>query len=257
MLKNQKQSQSIERTLIQKQESFDYAILEAETRKNIQQYTNEIKGLMNRTVQNTIEIGQKLIEVKEQLGHGNFTNWLKFEFHWSISTATRFMQVGEQFKFIKMANLDIAASALYLLAAPSTPDKARKETLGRAMAGEAITCTLTKEIVNRHKKIAKSDIPEKHTINVSSKTVTCACEADLNEQSEDMLNTFDSTTLSSNNNDCLTAKTQALSPLKVGKQISITDEQQQHKWLGEVTELKEATASSIEVVIKVRIQVDV
>ena len=37
------------------------------------------------------------------------------------------MQVGEQFKFVNFTNLNITASALYLLAAPSTHKEARVE----------------------------------------------------------------------------------------------------------------------------------
>ena len=90
--------------------NFEYGILDAETQMVVQQRTNEVKTLMRRTSQDVIVIGQKLIEVKQHLGHGNFINWLKSEFNWSVSTATKFMQVGEQFKFIKFTNLNITAS---------------------------------------------------------------------------------------------------------------------------------------------------
>ena len=72
---------------------------------------------MRRTSQDIIAIGQKLIKVKQHLGQVN----------WSISTINKFMQVGEQFKFVNFTNLNITASALYLLAAPSTHKEARVE----------------------------------------------------------------------------------------------------------------------------------
>ncbi|MDW4677752.1 DUF3102 domain-containing protein, partial [Escherichia coli] len=80
-----------------------------------------IKALMRRSAQDIVNIGQKLIEVKEKLEHGHFRKWLKAEFKWSVSAATRYMQVGEQFKYTNLIHLSIAASALYELAAPSTP----------------------------------------------------------------------------------------------------------------------------------------
>ena len=73
----------------------------------VQQRTNEVKTLMRRTSQDVIGIGQKLIEVKQHLGNGNFINWLKSEFNWSGSTATKFMQVGEQFKFVYFTKMNI------------------------------------------------------------------------------------------------------------------------------------------------------
>lgn len=118
MVSNELQSSSTQQPLTPDEQNFNYEILDIETRIIVQQRTSEIKTLMHRTAQDTIDIGQKLIEVKERLGHGSFINWLKSEFTWSVSTATRFMQVSEQFKFVNLVNLHIAASALYLLAAP-------------------------------------------------------------------------------------------------------------------------------------------
>src|SRR6185503_9709278 len=101
---------------------FDYQALDAETRIVVQQRTGEIKALMKRTAQDIIEIGEKLIEVKERLGHGHFGEWLGAEFEWTPMTAQRFMQVATQFKNNNLLDLNFAPSALYLLAAPGTPD---------------------------------------------------------------------------------------------------------------------------------------
>ena len=49
-----------------------YAGLDIETRIVVQQRTGEIRTLMQRTTQDLIEIGQKLVEVKARLGHGLF-----------------------------------------------------------------------------------------------------------------------------------------------------------------------------------------
>lgn len=143
--------------------NFNYGAVETETQIVIQQLTNEIKTLMRRNAQEIIEIGQKLTEVKQYLGHGSFINWLKSEFSWSISTATKFMQVWEQFKFVNFTNLNITASALYLIAAPSSPKVVRAEALERASSGENISYTKAKEIICQHKK----------TVDVSAKTTEC------------------------------------------------------------------------------------
>ncbi len=141
--------------------NFEYGLLEAETRRVVQHRTNEIKALMRRNSQDIIDIGQKLIEVKQHLGHGSFRNWLKFEFNWSVSAATKFMQVAEQFKCVNFTHLNITASTLYLIAAPSTPKEARIEVLERASNGENIGYTKAKAIVSQHRKTAslKSDKP--------------------------------------------------------------------------------------------------
>ena len=86
--------------------------------------------------------------MKAKLGHGHFRSWLKVEFEWSISTATRFMQVAEQFKYTNLIHLSIAASALYELAAPSTPEAARLEAIERAKRGELISYSKAKQIAD-------------------------------------------------------------------------------------------------------------
>jgi hypothetical protein len=127
---------------------FNYDTLDAETRIVVQQRTGEIKALMKRTAQDIIEIGEKLIDVKARLPHGEFGSWLEAEFEWTSETARRFMNVADKFKNNKLLNLEIAPSALYLLAAPSTPDEARQAAIDRAEAGERITHATAKEIVS-------------------------------------------------------------------------------------------------------------
>ncbi|MBW4420744.1 MAG: DUF3102 domain-containing protein [Myxacorys californica WJT36-NPBG1] len=117
---------------------FSYETLEVEARVVVQQRTGEIKSLIRRSAQDTIEIGQKLLEVKSRLGHGLFGDWLRTEFDWSERLARQYMLVAD--KMAKFANLDtIAPSALYLLASSSTPDEVKEEFLEQAEAGEPVT----------------------------------------------------------------------------------------------------------------------
>lgn len=147
--------EQLEQAPTQETLSFEYGVLDTEMRSVIQQRASEIKMLMRRNTQDIIDIGRKLIEVKKHLGHGNFQNWLKFEFNWSISTATKFMQVAEQFKDVNFNHLNITASTLYMIAAPSTPKEVRVEVLERASNGENISYTEAKKIVSQYKEIKK------------------------------------------------------------------------------------------------------
>jgi hypothetical protein len=130
--------------------TFDYTALDLETRIVVQQRTEEIRVLVRRSAQDIIDIGAKLIDVKARLGHGNFGRWLDAEFGWSGRTAANFMNVSS--KFANFANLaDFAASALYLLSEPSTPEPARLEAIERANNGESITYTTAKAIVTEYR----------------------------------------------------------------------------------------------------------
>ncbi|MBW4635168.1 MAG: DUF3102 domain-containing protein [Iphinoe sp. HA4291-MV1] len=166
------QAESLSQLSTQDALDFDYDAFNTETRSLIQQRTSEIKALMRRNAQDIINIGQKLIEVKQHLGHGKFTIWLKSEFNWSVSAANKFMQVGQQFKFVKFTNLNIAASALYLIAAPSIPQAARAEVIERMSLSENITYTKAKEIVLRHKKTPNPNCDKSVTV-VSALTAEC------------------------------------------------------------------------------------
>ncbi|NJM90267.1 MAG: DUF3102 domain-containing protein [Hydrococcus sp. RU_2_2] len=119
--------------------SFDYTALDIDTASFVRQQTGEIHELVRRSAQDIFEIGQKLIQVKEKLGHGNFRNWLIAEFDWNERTAQNFMNVARQFKSETVAHLPLAATALYILSAPSTPAEIREEAIARAQGGEPIT----------------------------------------------------------------------------------------------------------------------
>ena len=128
---------------------FDYSGLDAKTLHFVQEQTEEIRSLIKRTAQDIIKIGQKLIEVKKRLEYGQYRKWIEAEFNWSKSTANSFENVARQFADVQ--NLDIfAPSALYELAAPSTPESAREEAIARAQSGEKIGYKFAKEIKKKH-----------------------------------------------------------------------------------------------------------
>lgn len=131
--------------------NFDYASLDTVTAQFVQQQTGQIRILMRRTAQDIVEIGRRLVSIKEKLGHGYFLKWLAVEFDGHRDTANRFMQVAKEFGNVNMSEITaIEISALYRLAAPSTPQAARDEALARAAAGESITYSAAKNIENKY-----------------------------------------------------------------------------------------------------------
>lgn len=134
---------------------FDYGTLDLDTRSFVQTKTAEIRILVKQTAQGIIEIGQRLIEVKEKLGHGNFLPWIRDEFGWSDETAHRFMNVAQNLPQIPHG-VEFQMRALYLLASPSTPESAREEALECAESGERITHQVVQEIIAKHKAEAEA-----------------------------------------------------------------------------------------------------
>ena len=153
---------------ITKQYNFNYETLDLNTQISIKHKTSEIKVLIRQTAKNIVEVGQKLSEVKQQLRHGEFRNWLKTEFNLSISSATKFMQVSAKFKNVNFTHFNFSVSALYTLAAPSTPDSAREYALQLASKGKNITYSRAKQIVNQHKKLTKVNAYQQNQLNSSN-----------------------------------------------------------------------------------------
>lgn len=138
---------------------FDYDALEMENRSVIKSHTDAIKERIRRSAQDIVDIGELLIDVKDRLPYGQFGLWLQIEFGWDERTARRFMSVAAMFKTDKLSELSkpsldkasIDQSALYLLAAKSTPQEVRREVLERAYQGESMTHAKVKQIVQAQK----------------------------------------------------------------------------------------------------------
>ena len=151
-------------------ENFDYQQLNPNTREQIQALTTDIRNRLRRCALDIYQIGQDLCLIKQQLQHGQFRAWLKAEFDWSVSAANKFMQVSQQFQLEDLANVEIAPSALYALAAPSTPDEVRDRALAQAKQGKTITFSLAKQLIkeNKHSEKDCQTEPSDHAISEES-----------------------------------------------------------------------------------------
>ncbi len=118
---------------------FNYRTLESGDCSFVKDRAVRIHDLARKTAEAIRLIGQWLTEVKERLPHGAWESWLHSEFAWTDRTAQRLMQVYEAFKSDNLSDLSIDVSALYLIAAPKTPEPVRQEIIYRAQTGEHIT----------------------------------------------------------------------------------------------------------------------
>jgi hypothetical protein len=92
-----------------------------------------------RTVVTVIENGRDLLEVRNALGHGHFTQWLEQTFPFTDRTAQRWMNAAERYGGKTDIMSVLNDTVLLMLAAPSTPEEVRQEIEARAAAGEKIT----------------------------------------------------------------------------------------------------------------------
>ena len=63
----------------------------------LEQRAEKIRRLQANVQREIIEIGNELIAAKNEIGHGNWTQWLKTEFQWTPRTAQNFMAIAERF----------------------------------------------------------------------------------------------------------------------------------------------------------------
>lgn len=126
---------------------FSYDQLDEQTRQFVEQKANETHGLLKKTAESVLLIGQNLRSVKERLPHGQFLPWIEAEFGMSRWTAQHFMQVADKLedKWGKFHHLPV--SVLYELASPSTSNemveqvaqgevKATRDAIAEAKAAE-------------------------------------------------------------------------------------------------------------------------
>ena len=71
--------------------------------------TAEILVLKNQTAANIIEIGKRLVKVKEMLPHGEWGKWLQDRVEFSHQTADKFMRVAREFEnYAPVRNLGVS-----------------------------------------------------------------------------------------------------------------------------------------------------
>ena len=138
------------------------------------EHVAEIRRLGKRVVGDVVEIGRRLTECKEIVGHGRWLGWLNAEFGWSDRTALNFMRVyAMATKSENFSDLNLPVSALYLLAAPSTPGTAQTAIFDRAKAGDVIKIADVKKAIETETKrglepeeISESDIERREGASI-------------------------------------------------------------------------------------------
>lgn len=121
------------------------------TEFNIEKTTAEILILKDQTAQNIIEIGKRLIEVKENLEHGEFKSWLKKKVKFTERSAQRFMQIGREFSNATSLS-HLGSTKLFLLAGLDEED--RKELIQENNVEDMTTREL-EQVVREKKEITK------------------------------------------------------------------------------------------------------
>jgi len=135
--------------IIPDEDAFDYSQLAAGEAKKLRATAKRIRGKVKKSFASIVEIGRELQEVKESLPHGQFGPWLRAEFGWGERNARNLMAVADCFhgKTANFADLSVDPSAAYQLASPSTPEEVRTQAIQNAEAGEHVSFTWVKKML--------------------------------------------------------------------------------------------------------------
>jgi hypothetical protein len=178
-----------------KKDQFEYETLSSEKRAVIQQLTTEIKKELQKTAHIIWGIGKKLFEVRSQIETCSFNSWLKTEFNWSRRTAYKLISVYEafpEFSRAQYAQLDISASALYLLAAPSTHLQIRSHFLDLALAGNKISHQSVRTVVNEFKETSADILDSSRVLATNSFTNGALIESQPSTSADPIIDLLES-----------------------------------------------------------------
>ena len=120
----------------------------AKPRRELNVIASELQAALRREAEEVINIGNLLVEAKEQVKHGEWLPWLKANFGLSIRSAQNYMAVARfAAKYATVAHLRLRPSALYLLASETlTSDEI--EAVLRAAETEWVDYERAAEIMN-------------------------------------------------------------------------------------------------------------
>lgn len=136
-----------------------YQALSVDDRQYAQEQAQEIKLIAHNA---SIQIGLKLIKVKERLGHGKFGDWIKLEFDWQKSQAAMMMTIAREFEDLHdSGNLPTAKKSAYALAsAMSKEDEEGKQEILNAYQ-EKLTEKQNQAIEEGNKAIEEAQLTGK------------------------------------------------------------------------------------------------
>lgn len=121
------------------------------TEFNIEKTTAEILILKEQTAQNIIEIGKRLIKVKESLPHGEYLNWLENSVDFTERTAQRFVRVANVFANTTSVS-HLGSRKLFALA--GLDEEERQEVMQENNVEDMTTREL-EQVVKEKKEITK------------------------------------------------------------------------------------------------------
>jgi hypothetical protein len=116
-----------------------YGDLSADQAKALDVLAAKIRNHAKATTKAIIEIGRKLIDVKQQLAHGAFAKWITVDCGFTMRTAQHYMRAATFAELKSEMVARLPPAALYRLSAKNAPQAAVADVLRRIETGQVPT----------------------------------------------------------------------------------------------------------------------
>lgn len=119
--------------------TFDYDALPIAVANEARAAADQIRTHGASAARSFVEVGRTLTRIKGQLGHGQFTEWVRCEFGLNPRTAQNYMSVSawlDEAKYEAVSHLK--QRTLYALSSPSTPSAVREAVLREIGEGTSL-----------------------------------------------------------------------------------------------------------------------
>lgn len=175
---------------------FDYTSLDSDTARLAKESAIEIKARERAIWENIITIGNKLIEVKNALPHGQFMPWVSSEFGWSYNLANKYMKIAKEIKLnmYDPTYLPNSMMALYQLAGTfsDSDEETKQDILGKIEEktkekGKSLTEKEIKEVTKELELKIKKLEGSKQQLTLEVETLKQE-KSDLNEELKEAIN---------------------------------------------------------------------
>lgn len=148
---------------------YDYEQVDPEHRQQVMEAALEILEQGKRAKDSIVVMGQRLIEVKAVLPHGQFGEWLRTEFDLSDRMARNFMNVAREFGGKTEIISVLGDTVLYLLAAPDVPESAREQIEAKALIdGRSPKVDDVKAMIAQHRGVVDAEPEEEGFVTVEA-----------------------------------------------------------------------------------------
>ena len=126
-----------------------YAEMSREEGTEARKHAERIRSIVQRTAKDMLEIGRRLIEVRNLLLPGTWGRWLETEFHWSQPVASNIMRAAARFADVDCATF-FQPSAMYALIRNKVDPKAIDEAIEIARTGRIVSRKTACELVAKY-----------------------------------------------------------------------------------------------------------